>query len=308
MLITSGDLAADRRYAYAQDLLGRKDFTAAADLFRQALEIASGWAPAWFGLGEACEGAGDAAGAIVAYGNALRLAPEDRLGAAPRLARLGAGEPRMTPAYVAALFDQYAPRFDEHLTGALDYRGPAIVIGALEAAAPGRRFAAAIDLGCGTGLMAVALQGRAEAIDGVDLSPAMVEKAKERAVYRDLRVGDMVEALSGQPAAPQGGGQGRYDLALAADVLVYVGDLAPLFRAVAEVLRPDGLFAFTVQSHADEGFALGDDLRFRHAATYIRAMADDARFETLHLSDCATRNDGGRPVASHVAVLARRHG
>ncbi len=33
----------------------------------------------------------------------------------------------MTPAYVAALFDDYAPRFEAHLTQALAYRGPQIL-------------------------------------------------------------------------------------------------------------------------------------------------------------------------------------
>ncbi len=300
-LASSGDLAADRRYGYARDFLKEGDAAAAADLFRQALELAPGWAPAWFGLGEACEKAGDLTGAVEAYRRALALAPGDPLGAMPRLARLGAGEAAITPAYVAALFDEYAPRFEAHLTQALDYRGPAILRDALEAAAPGRRFAEAMDLGCGTGLMAEAIRDRVGAIDGVDVAPAMVERARSRGLYRDLAAGEMVAVLQGKSAA-------RYDLILAADVLVYVGDCAPLFMAVAGGLRPGGLFAFTTQSCEGDGYRIGEDLRFHQSPSYIRRMAAETGLNVQVMADCVVRLDRGQPCAGHGFVLGKADG
>ncbi len=183
---SSGDLAADRRYGYARDLLKDGEAAAAADLFRQTLELAPGWAPAWFGLGEAAEAAGATDQAVAAYRRVLALSPDDPYGATPRLARLGAGEAGMTSSYVAALFDEYAPRFELHLTQALDYRGPQILLAALDAVAPQRRFGEAMDLGCGTGLMAEAIRDRVAAIDGVDVSAAMVAQARKRGIYREL--------------------------------------------------------------------------------------------------------------------------
>ncbi len=300
-LASSGDLSADRRYGYATDLLKAGDVEAAADLFRQVLELAPRWAPAWFGLGEACEAAGDVAGAAEAYRQALALAPDDALGALPRLARLGAGEPAMTTAYVAALFDEYAPRFETHLTQALDYRGPQILMDALEQAAPGRRFPEAMDLGCGTGLMAEAIREHVGAIDGVDVSPAMVSHARGRGIYRDLDAGEMVAALSAKGAA-------RYDLILAADVLVYVADCESLFRTVAHALRPGGLFAFTTQTCDGDGFGVGDDLRFHQSPSYIRRMARETGFEVLVMAECVVRMDRGKPCAGHGFVLGTADG
>jgi predicted TPR repeat methyltransferase len=298
---SSGDLAADRRYGYARDLLQEGDAAAAADLFRQVLELAPGWPAAWFGLGEACEAAGDPAGAVEAYGRVLSLAPEDPLGALPRLARLGAGQAAMTPAYVAALFDEYAPRFEAHLTKALAYRGPEILCDVLATAAPGRRFAEAMDLGCGTGLMAEAIRDRVGAIDGVDVSAAMVSQARRRGIYRDLAAGEMAAALDGGVPA-------RYDLVLAADVLVYVGDCAPLFAAVARALRPGGHFAFTTQSCEGDGCIIGEDLRFHQSPSYIRRMASETGFDVRAMAECVVRMDRGQPCAGHGFVLGQADG
>jgi predicted TPR repeat methyltransferase len=298
---SSGDLNADRRYGYAQDLLQERDFAAAADLFQQVLELAPDWAPAWFRLGEALESAGDSDSAIAAFRRSLELAPGDALGAKVRLARLGGidASDSMTPGYVAALFDQYADRFDNHLTAALKYRGPDIIMQALHAlhGSSKRRFFfdAVMDLGCGTGLMAEAIRSHIGVIDGVDLSPAMVALAHKRSVYRELIVGDVTEALGGR----------EYTLLLAADVLVYIGDLGPLFRAAAKALPPLGLFAFTVQAHDGKGFRLGPDLRFHHSLAYLAEAAHASGFNVRHAVTCVTREDAGEPVNGFVVVLER---
>jgi predicted TPR repeat methyltransferase len=300
---SSGDLNADRRYGYARDLLKARDFVAAADLFRQVLELAPEWAPAWFGLGEALEQSGDPNTAIAAFCRSLELAPGDALGAKVRLARHGAADMTgaMTPGYVAALFDQYADRFDHHLTGTLKYRGPDIIMQALHALYGPRKksffFERAMDLGCGTGLMSQAIRRNVGVIDGVDLSPAMVVLARKRHLYRELIVGDVVEALAGR----------EYALLLAADVLVYIGDLARLFAAAAKALSPLGLFAFTVQAHDGEDFILGQDLRYHHSMPYVATAAKAVGLRMLHSAPCITREDAGEPVKGHVVILEKTH-
>ena len=121
-------------------------------------------------------------------------------------------------AYVARLFDDYAPRFDAHLTKALDYRAPALIAEALDLAAPGRRFASALDIGCGTGLMGEAVRDRVDRLVGVDLSPGMIARARERGLYDELEVAEAAAFLA--RTAP-----GAYDCILAADALCYFGEL-----------------------------------------------------------------------------------
>ena len=101
---------------------------------------------------------------------------------------------------------------------------------------------------------------------GVDLSAAMIAKARERGLYDRLVVGDAAAMLDRE--AP-----GISDLIVAADALVYVGDLAPLFAAVARALAPDGLFAFSVETCDGDGFKLEPTMRFAHSRSYVETTA-----------------------------------
>ena len=281
-------------------------------MLEQALERAPDWPPALFALGEARAKLGDANGAAEAFRASLAADPADAQGAAGRLALLGEGEPpRDLPrAYVARLFDDYAQRFDRHLVEELAYRGPALIAAAIDAAAPGRRFARALDLGCGTGLAGAPLRARVERLEGVDLSAAMLAKARERGLYDALEAADIVDHLRRFGAA--------FDLIVAADALAYFGDLQPVFAAAAAALAPGGLFAFTVETFAGEGYRLGETMRFAHARAYVEASAAAAALRPLVVEAASiaprkgrrrSRPDGGlRPLIAAALRLSLRSG
>ena len=293
------DLIADRRFAWAQGYAAEGDHTAAADLLVQVVERVPDWAPGWAALGEARERAGDPVGAGEAWSRVAVLDPDGALGAAAHRARLDGQTPGgLPPAYIAALFDDYAPRFDRHLVDTLDYRGPALVMDALDVSAPGRHFDRVLDLGCGTGLVGLALRDRADRIDGVDLSPAMVERARATGAYVAVATGPLEDALAAAAA-------GSLDLVVAADVLVYLGDLAPVFAGAARALRPGGLLAFTAQTRAEgDGFVLGPDMRFAHATGYIDGALRAAGFTPVLLQSAWARREKGIAVPGLVAVAS----
>src|SRR3954468_12686996 len=177
LFLSSGDLVADRRFDFARDLQMKGELAAAADLLLQAIELAPGFASAWFMLGQIRELLGACDAAIAAFRKAHQADPEDREGASLRLMLLGAEKLSAMPqAYVRALFDQYAPRFEAALVDDLGYRGPALLFKAVLAArnAVGKPafFKQAIDLGCGTGLAASAFAKAVDHFVGIDLSPA----------------------------------------------------------------------------------------------------------------------------------------
>ena len=294
---SSGDLLADRRFNYAAALAAAGDAAAAIDLLRQALERATGWAEGWVTLGEWCQRLGLRDDAAAAFASASRLDPQGRLGAGLRLAALGLAPPpdAMPQAYVAALFDGYAPRFERSLVGRLAYAAPAQIVAALDAVRP-VRFARAIDLGCGTGLMGEAVRDRVDHLSGIDISAKMIGVAEEKQIYDSLFVGDATAHLANETTA-------AFDLVLAADVLPYVGDVAPLFTAVASRLAPGGVFAFSGERHDGTGFALGDTLRYRHSTTLIRAAAEASGLGVQALEDTTIRKERGVPVPGIVAVL-----
>ena len=305
---SSGSLLADRRYEYARAAAADAEHAAAIDLLQQALEHAPRWAPAWFALGEAHERLGAEAEAAQAFAEALACDPTDAQGAGLRQALLqGLAAPVMSAAYVRTLFDQYAGRFDAHLTGALGYRGPQLLTAALrdvcEARGPAFHFDTVLDLGCGTGLMGKALAPNVGAMHGVDLSPAMLAQAAKTGHYASLEACDMLAWLQARPAAGA-------DLVIAADALVYCGDLAPLFAAAARALdlQHGGLFAFTAQRHDGAGFALGPDLRFAHAQAYLQDCARAAGLQVALLQAASTRRDAGCDVPGFVAVLTGADG
>jgi predicted TPR repeat methyltransferase len=303
LFLSSGDLVADRRFDFARDLQLKGDLAAAADLLLQATELAPGFASAWFTLGEIREQLGERDAAIAAFRKAQDADPEDRHGASLRLMLLGAEKLSAMPqAYVRALFDQYAPKFESALVDDLGYRGPALLFKAVLAARLAVRkpafFKRAIDLGCGTGLAATAFAQEVDHFIGIDLSPRMIEQARSTGLYAELEVADMIDGLRSKRDASA-------NLILAADAMVYVSDLAPLLCEVKRVLVAGGLLALTAETHGGDGVILGEGLRYAHGAGYVRECVRDAGLMLSRLEELSARNEDNTPVPGLVVVAAK---
>jgi predicted TPR repeat methyltransferase len=143
--------------------------------------------------------------------------------------------------------------------------------------------------------MGEAIRGRAEQLIGVDLSENMVGAARRKQIYDRLAVADLAYFLAAEPET--------FDLILAADVFVYLPDLKPVCAAVAHKLLPDGLFAFTVETHEGDDAILRDTLRFAHGERHLRDAASAAGMRILLLENVATRQEQNRPVEGLLAVL-----
>ncbi|WP_235935927.1 methyltransferase domain-containing protein [Devosia aurantiaca] len=182
---SSGDVIADRRADYARMLAESGDHAAAAELMEQALDIAPDWAGGWDLAGGFHDKAGNVAAAISAWRKLEALDDEGVFGARLKLAAHGAGPAGEGTAigYVEALFDQYAPQFEQSLVGKLGYRVPDL-LGTLIEEEMSRlaiaKFAIALDLGCGTGLMGERLRSRVETLEGIDISAAMIAETAKR--------------------------------------------------------------------------------------------------------------------------------
>ncbi len=297
----SGHPLADRRAAYAEDYYRGGDAAAAADLMRQALELAPGWTLGRTRLAAFQEAAGDRDEAVASLQAARTLDEDGRYGTPLALARLGAAPlpDAAPPAYVEALFDSYAERFERALVDKLGYRGPDLLIEDLSAARSPLAFSAALDLGCGTGLMGERLRPFVGRLDGIDLSTAMLAKAEAKGIYDNLTAGDILDASLEWT--------GAYDLATAADVLIYIGDLGPVFTSLARRLRPGGLFAFTVETHEGAAsFALQPSLRFAHAPQALGRTMAAAGFDALRERPIVIRKDRGEDLPGLSVIAALR--
>jgi predicted TPR repeat methyltransferase len=340
LAIQAGDADAALALGHALQALDRQDAAIAA--YDRALARRPDGADIWCARGAALKKAGDLAAALASYDRALALRPAYALAAHYRanalralgrrdaalagyrqalalgadateigfaLAALGAapapaGAP---PDYVRTLFDQYAGHFDAHLVDVLGYRTPALLDNLIRRhLAPGTPpFGTALDLGCGTGLCGPLLRPLARHLSGVDLSPRMLERARALGIYDDLACADIVPWLTARAD--------KTDLIVAADVLVYFGDLAPLFDAARRVLTADGLFAFSCEAleHMDEataadqarGHAVTLSNRFAHTIDYIARSADGAGFTLMDMDDAPLRRDHDRDVPGHLVLM-----
>lgn len=252
----------------------------------------------WVALGKGWLHLGEPEKAAKAWQEALDLDEADPAGAAPLLAGLaGAGaQTSLPPAFVRALFDTYADRFDRELVGKLRYDAPQALRQLLldQGNLTGLRV---LDAGCGTGLAGVAVRDMAAYLAGFDLSPRMVDKARGRDVYDALWVGELVASMADRPDA--------FDLVLAADVLVYVGDLAPVMIAAARTLVSGGRFAFTCERGDGPGFELHEGRRFAHGEAHIRDAVRAAGLTLTHLAHHSTRIDRGQPVPGWIALVTK---
>ncbi len=170
------------------------------------------------------------------------------------------------PSAVRDAFDHVAPTYDADWSDS--------VIGRLQRAAvwrtvdglfrPGERV---LDLGCGTGVDAIHLAARGVRVHGIDLAPAMVETARQRA--RDMRLEDRAsfEALgiedldSLEAPGPFDGVVSNFS------PLNCVRDLAPVAEQLARIVKPGGRMALCVMSR----FCLWETLWYPLTAQLYKA-------------------------------------
>lgn|SRR5215471_801347 len=240
--------------------------------------------------------------ALESYNRAISLKPdlteaiENRLNVLFELKRTN----RCPPAYMRILFDEFASHYDDTMLNKLQYKAPAhlrrMAERVLRPLPTGQRI---LDLGSGTGLVGDAFKDLAAGgrLDGIDISPRMVEAARARGIYDNVVLGDLEEFL--QEAGPS------YDLIVAADTMIYLGDLAPTFAGVFKRLTPGGFYFFAVESLSGEGWRQTDKNRYRHSEKYLREEAERAGLTFGGMMECALRNEASTPVAGFAVALQK---
>ena len=327
-------LALDPRSARALYQLGnvRQDeqrWSEAAACFRAALAVSPEHAEAHNNLGVVLQVLGNASEAEACYARAAALKPElthpylnlgrllEQLGRRPdaldwlrkglehsaepdafrhALAALlgNAVERRAPDSYVRETFDGFAAQFDRHLVETFEYRVPEALAAAV---AQARRFepgeADVLDLGCGTGLCGAALSGIARSLAGVDLAPRMLEQARARGCYTELAESELLAWMRASAG-------GRFDLIVAADVFIYVGELETVFAQAARLARPGALFAFSIEVCGGSGWKLLESGRYAQSPVYIRLLAAEHGFEVALELEQAIR----KPIVGLLYVLS----
>lgn len=224
-----------------------------------------------------------------------------------RNAVLGETSARAPDSYVRGLFDEYAEKFEEHLRTTLQYRSPEILRDMITQTMNERGVelpCRLLDLGCGSGLMAEMLQDQTSERVGLDLAPKMVERASRKQdkhgqpLYQHLEAIEIHEFLQRD--------SDRFDIIVAADVLVYVGDLDEFVRLSAARLAENGMLAFTIESDDTvENYVLRETARYAHSDAYVKRMAAKHGWQVVAMRSDMIRSESQQPIHGHYYVLCR---
>ncbi len=269
------------------------------------LEAAGGASPAALyevrhHLAHAYRRMGDTVRLSEVYRAVVAADPHDQVAQHLLAAAQGVTTDAHASAFAKAFFDNLAPNFDTHLVQRLEYSSPQVLTAGLRALRPASdSFAAVLDLGCGTGLMAegLATHYALAHLVGVDLSEKMLHQARKRGRYHRLIAGDLAAAAAAMDEP--------FDLAVAADVFVYLGDLAPIHRAVQRILVPTGLFVFTTETGATPSFMLASNGHYKHGVDYLADLAAATGFTVVRIEQAPIRKEAADIVMGHYVYLAK---
>lgn len=149
----------------------------------------------------------------------------------------------------------------------------------------------ALDLACGTGRTGSWLANNgARLMDGVDLTPEMLDKARAREIYDRLTVADIRDT---------GLAKGRYDLAVMSLADEHLPDLGPLYREARRLVREDGVFVLV--GYHSHFLMIGIPTHFDGADGESRAIESHVHLFSDHIR--AARAAGWTLAEMHEGVV-----
>lgn len=301
-----------------------EDFSQAFDEYERAIKLDPNYAEAQYYFADLLKSQGDIEKAVELSANAFAFGQEDRMfegniileipdNNASRLDKeklniattkdnflanaLTGKTPETAPLdYVRHFFDEFSKRFENHLLENLLYKAPRLMRIACDTVLPeDQRFKNALDLGCGTGLSGESFVSMVDRLMGVDLSPKMIEKSKDKKIYYALYENDILKFLSES--------SGKFDLVIAADVLIYLGDPTPLFERLQNVLEHQAIFVVSTESGDKDGYHIRQTGRYAHSNLFMESVAKRQGFELLLRESVGLRKEKEKWVDGDIFVF-----
>lgn len=205
--------------------------------------------------------------------------------------------------YVVRVFDGYAESFEEHLLGHLQYSAHSKVAAYLQQVLARHtqqtNLTNAVDLGCGTGLLGQELikHFQIKNLEGVDLSPNMLQQSAAKKIYSGLHQADLTQFLHNSSSA--------YDLIASSDVFIYIGDLEPVFEQCARSLKPGGYLGFSLEALLWGNYKLTPSGRYRHSLRYIKSLVKKYGFSKIYHKTAHLRCERRMLVPGYLVVLQK---
>jgi predicted TPR repeat methyltransferase len=276
----------------ALQLLGRA--SEAEKAFQRALDLSPDLELPYINLGHLLEQQGMVREATELYERAIARGLDPTLFSHYLAAASGKVTHRAPDRWVSATFDNFAPTFDGHVRS-LGYIAPRVLAAMVRSRAD--EMLDVLDLGCGTGRCGLSLAQQKRYLVGVDLSEKMLAQARALGIYDELHLAEVHTWMRGAPAA-------RFDLVIAADVLIYIGDLGDLFHEAARSLRPGGWFAFSTEECESAEYTLLPSGRYAQSQPYIRRLAEPV-FTVVAADSAVIRMESDNPLMGRLYLLQK---
>ncbi len=268
----------------------------AIESYDRAIQIKPDYAEVYVSRGIALQELGQLEQAIESCNKALEIKPSSNTAQHILNSLLGNDVQSAPEEYIKNLFNKYAQNFENHLLNKLGYTSPSFFKETLnDLGLTNKKFNTAIDLGCGTGLVGAEFRNMVDVLIGIDLSEKMIRQAKEKNVYDELIVSDLVNGLKTLKT--------NFDLFISADVFAYIGDLASLFDSVKKHANNESLFIFSTEDMSGDGFFLQQTGRFAHSKNYILSTASHFGFKLEYFEQYSLRKNKGEWLVGGIYIL-----
>ncbi len=213
-------------------------------------------------------------------------------------------QPASAPSeYVTDLFDQYAGYYNKHVSGQLNYSVPQLLRQAVgKYITDATKTLNVLDLGCGTGLCGIYFRDLANFLIGVDLSSQMLAQARMLGAYDGLCRANILDTIPGYNLKV-------FDLVIAADVFVYIGDLSLVFKYIVSALRAPSKIAFTIENLKDEqqNYVLQNSGRYAHSIKYIAKICDQFGLNICTMDQVILRKNNDHDINGLLYILEFNH-
>ncbi len=292
----------DAFFGLAATLRVAERYPEAISFYEQAFKLEPDRTDAYWEIAYSKEMVGDLIGAEGDYQKCVLANPSNSMAQHLLAALRGDTTDRAPETYVSDLFDDYAAVFDKELIDELGYCVPQQIERQIKKILVGcKAKPTVLDIGCGTGLVGETLRCLVEAIDGVDLSPKMIEVARKKRIYTELFEADFESFLFNRDL-----GKKKYNMVVSGDALVYCGKLDKVSTGVFQRLDSDGVFCFSLEENSSPGYQLQRSGRYSHSSNYVNKTMKTCGFVPWVEKSIVPRTDGELDISGKL-YLFKKH-
>lgn len=170
---------------------------------------------------------------------------------------------------------QRALEYDQ-LARKYQWYGPEILFGlCYELVKPGEKL---LDIGIGTGLCSSLFFKHGLEINGLDSSDEMLEMCRQKGIAAELKNCDLLNMPLPYPDA-------QFDIIISGGVFHFFEDLQPIFKEIARLTKPNGIFAFTTKTFS-QALPIDSYSKYSSEGIFIFSHSDNYIHRLLKENGC----------------------